>query len=177
MDLQVEAQVRTVGAGRAVDKLAGKYMTFQLAEEIYGLGVLEVREIIGLMEIARVANAPGFIRGVINLRGRGIPVIDLRIQFGMSACAATEQTVIIVVQCELAGRSLTIGLLVDRVLEVLSFQADQIEPPPDFGSASAGAFIVGVGKAGARIVFLLGIAQILSPREADAVLGAAPRPV
>jgi purine-binding chemotaxis protein CheW len=155
--------------------LPGKYMTFQLAEEVFGLQILDVREIIGLLQITRVASAPDNIRGVVNLRGRVIPVVDLRVQFGMPSCETTEQTVIIIVQCQRSGQSLTLGLLVDRVLEVQSFPADQIEPPPDFGVAQAAGFIVGVGKASAGIVFLLGTEQILSPQDASAVSSAASR--
>ncbi len=150
--------------------LAGKYMTFQLAHEVYGLEILTVREIIGLMEITRVPRTPDFIHGVINLRGRVIPVIDLRLKFGMEATAATEQTVVIVVQCRVGGRSLTMGVLVDLVLEVLSIEAGQIEPPPDLGAASIdGQFIRGVGKAGERVVFLLDIARVLSGADAAAL--------
>ena len=142
--------------------LAGKYMTFQLAQEVYGLRILSVREIIGLMEITRLPRAPEFLRGVINLRGRVIPVIDLRLKFGLPAIAATEQTVIIVVQVEVGGRPLTMGVLVDLVLEVLTIDGSQIEPPPDLGGAAVDArFILGVGKAGQHVVFLLDIAQIL----------------
>jgi len=164
------APTRTIG----VESLAGKYMTFQLAEEVYGVAILDVREIIGLMDVTRVPRAPPFVRGVINLRGRVIPVVDLRLQFGMEPCAATDQTVIIVVQCAVDGRSLTMGVLVDQVLEVLNVQAGQIEPLPDLGERSLHSqFILGVGKAGQRIVFLLDIARVLSSREAAAVADAA----
>lgn len=154
----------------ALTQLGGKYMTFQLAHEVYGLEILAVREIIGLMEITRVPRVPEFIRGVINLRGRVIPVVDLRIKFGMEPVEATEQTVIIVVQCQVGGRPLTMGVLVDLVLEVLSIDADRIEPPPDLGAASIeGQFIRGVGKAGERVIFLLDIAKVLTGADAAAL--------
>jgi len=143
-------------------QLAGKYMTFQLADEVYGLEILKVREIIGLMDITRVPRSAAFIRGVINLRGKVIPVADLRLKFGMDACQATEQTVIIVVQYAVGGRNLTMGILVDQVLEVLQIEPAQIEPAPAFGDAAAEAqFILGVGKAGERVVFLLDIGKVL----------------
>lgn len=143
-------------------QLAGKYMTFKLAEEVYGLEILKVREIIGLMDITRVPKCAEFIRGVINLRGKVIPVADLRLKFGMDACQATEQTVIIVVQCLVGGRNLTMGILVDQVLEVLSVEAGQIEPPPQLGEAAVEAsFILGVGKSGDRVIFLLDIGKVL----------------
>jgi purine-binding chemotaxis protein CheW len=147
-------------------RLAGKYMTFQLAREEYGLEILKVREIIGLLEITRVPRTREFIRGVINLRGKVIPVIDLRLKFGMERCETTDQTVIIVVQCAVDGRALTMGLLVDQVLEVLTIDADHIEPTPSLGQAALDdGFILGVGKHDKRIVFLLDIARILSNEE------------
>ena len=157
----------------ALTQLGGKYMTFQLAHEVYGLEILAVREIIGLMEITRVPRVPEFIRGVINLRGRVIPVVDLRIKFGMEPVEATEQTVIIVVQCHVGGRSLTMGLLVDLVLEVVTIEGSQIEPTPDLGSATVeGQFIRGVGKTTHGVAFLLDTARILSGQDAQHVAGA-----
>ncbi len=156
--------------GSAADlgrRLAGKYMTFQLAREEYGLEILKVREIIGLLEITRVPRTREFVRGVINLRGKVIPVIDLRLKFGMERCETTDQTVIIVVQGTVDGRLLTMGLLVDQVLEVLTIDADHIEPTPSLGQAALDdGFILGVGKHDKRIVFLLDIARILSNEEA-----------
>ena len=155
-------------------RLAGKYMTFQLAREEYGLEILKVREIIGLMEITRVPRTRDFVRGVINLRGKVIPVVDLRLKFAMPACEATDQTVIIVVQCTVDGRPLTMGLLVDQVLEVLNIDGAHIEPPPALGAASLDSeFILGVGKHEKRIVFLLDIAKVLSTDEAREVARAA----
>lgn len=150
--------------------LAGKYMTFKLAHEEYGLAILKVREIIGLMEITRVPRTPPFMRGVINLRGKVIPVIDLRLKFGMEAAEATDQTVIIVVQITLQDNDLTMGVIVDEVLEVMDIQAPQIEPPPAFGGAEVDtAFILGVGKADKRVIFLLDINRVLSDGELSQV--------
>ena len=168
--------VRVEDDAGGLTQLGGKYMTFQLAKEVYGLEILTVREIIGLMEITRVPRTPEFIRGVINLRGRVIPVVDLRIKFGMAPVEATEQTVIIVVQCQAAGRALTMGLLVDLVLEVASIEGSQIEPPPDLGSATIdGQFIRGVGKTAHGVAFLLDTARILTGHEASQVAGALAR--
>jgi len=147
----------------ALAHLAGKYMTFKLAEENYGLEILKVREIIGLMEITRVPRTQPFVRGVINLRGKVIPVVDLRLKFGMPGAEATDQTVIIVVQCQVQDRLLTMGLLVDQVLEVLSIDAGSIEATPSLGDASVDtSFILGVGKTGDRVVFLLDIGKVLA---------------
>ena len=157
------------GAADLAAQLAGKYMTFKLANEVYGLEILKVREIIGLMDITRVPRSAEFIRGVINLRGKVIPVADLRLKFGMEACQATEQTVIIVVQCAVGGRNLTMGLLVDQVLEVLSIEGAQIEPPPSLGEAAVEAqYVLGVGKAGDRVIFLLDIGKVLGGDGASA---------
>jgi purine-binding chemotaxis protein CheW len=154
--------------------LAGKYMTFKLADEEYGLEILKVREIIGLMPINRIPRAPQFIRGIINLRGRVIPVLDLRQQFGMSAFEATEQSVIIVVQYGQDEGSLTMGILVDQVLEVLSIEGRQIEPPPSLAAnARDGQFILGVGKAADRVIFLLDVRRVLSEADARALADSA----
>lgn len=156
----------TTQSGTVSEQLAGKYMTFKLAEEEYGLEILKVREIIGLMDITRVPCAEGFVSGVINLRGKVIPVIDLRLKFHMAGCQPTEQTVIIVVQYFLHGQSRTMGLLVDQVLEVLSIEASNIEPPPEFGGDSLQErFVLGVGKACKRVIFLLDIGRVLSVEE------------
>jgi purine-binding chemotaxis protein CheW len=142
--------------------LAGKYMTFKLADEEYGLEILKVREIIGLMDITRVPRAPACVRGVINLRGKVIPVVDLRQKFGMPACEPTDQTVIIVVQYAWDDRLITMGILVDQVLEVRSIDGAHIEPPPTLGESAIDAqCILGVGKADRRVIFLLEIGRVL----------------
>lgn len=145
---------------------AGKYMTFKLANEEYGLEILKVREIIRLMEITRVPRTAEFMRGVINLRGKVIPVVDLRLKLGMERTAATDQTVIIVVQYSAGAQEITMGILVDEVLEVLSIAAESIEPTPNFGATVVDTeFILGVGKAEKRVIFLLDIGKVLSTQE------------
>ncbi len=161
---------RHPGAAQATGDIhpsvAGKFMTFKLANEEYGLEILKVREIIGLMDITRVPRTKEFIRGVINLRGKVIPVVDLRLKFGMDKAEATEQTVIIVVQYAQGSQDFTMGILVDEVLEVLSIGREQIEAPPDFGAAGLESdFILGVGKADKRVIFLLDIGKVLSVSE------------
>jgi purine-binding chemotaxis protein CheW len=161
-------------AAHDVAALAGKYMTFKLADEEYGLQILKVREIIGLMDITRVPRTPEHVRGVINLRGKVIPVVDLRQKFGMPPCEATDQTVIIVVQYASGERTLTMGILVDQVLEVRQIQADAIEPPPpSLGDATIdSACILGVGKTDKRVVFLLDIGRALGASADCAVASA-----
>jgi purine-binding chemotaxis protein CheW len=161
---QTQTNAGRVGAkgASARTEVAGKYMTFKLATEEYGVEILHVREIIGLMDITRVPRTADYVRGVINLRGKVIPVVDLRLKFGMERIEPTEQTVIIVVQHQLGDQSVTTGLLVDEVLEVLNVENGMMEPPPIFGGdAGDGAFLVGVGKVGPRMVFLLDIERVL----------------
>ncbi len=156
------------------ERLAGKYMTFKLADEEYGLEILKVREIIGLMEITRVPKTKAFIRGVINLRGRVIPVIDVRRKFNMAETQPTDQTVIIVVQVGVGGNELTMGILVDEVLEVLNIAQEQIEPPPDLGSGAFDTdFILGVGKTEGGVIFLLDIARVLDADDSEQLQQAA----
>lgn len=147
----------------------GKYMTFKLAAEEYGLEILKVRELIGLLEITRVPRAPEFIRGLINLRGKVIPVVDLRVKFGMQTVELTSQNVIIVVQIGSSNTGLTMGILVDEVLEVRAIGEQDIEPPPNFHSQAVAGFIQGVGKADKRIIFLLDIDRVLTGAEATRV--------
>ena len=159
---------RAAAMGR---QLGGKYMIFKLANEEYGLELLKVRDVIGLMDITRVPKTQDFIRGVINLRGKVIPVVDLRVKFGMNKTELTEQTVNIVVQFLLDERELNMGILVDEVLEVLDISAENIEPPPDFGAGSTDTdFILGVGKHEKRVIFLLDIGKVLSANETRSLM-------
>jgi len=163
----MDQQAEEIRAG-IDNSLAGKYMTFKLASEEYGAEILTVREIIGMLAITRVPRTPEYIRGVINLRGKVIPVIDLSIKFGMLPTEETETTVIIVVQ--LAGRSndsdLTMGIIVNEVLEVLDIPAKNIAPPPAFGTGAVNTdFILGIGKAEKRVIFLLDIGKVLTQKE------------
>ena len=160
-------------AGELPQQLTGKYMTFKLADEVYGFEILKVRELIGLMPITRIPRTPDHVRGIINLRGKVIPVLDLRLEFGMARTEPTEQTVIIVVQCSVQAGELTMGILVDQVLEVLSIEAGQIEPTPAFGAgAPATDFILGVGKTAHHVVLLLDIGRVLTEADARALTAA-----
>jgi purine-binding chemotaxis protein CheW len=159
-----EQQLQTKEAGLAA--LAGKYMTFKISAEVYGLKILKVRELIGLMEITRVPGTDTCLRGVINLRGKVIPVVDLRLKFGLGATEPTDQTVIIVVQHTTNTIDLTMGVLVDEVLEVVDISGDRIETPPSVGTDLFGNdFLLGVGRVDKRVVFLLDIDRVLSPGE------------
>lgn len=140
----------------------GKYLTFSLGNEEYGLEILKVREIIGYMNITAVPRTPNFVKGVINLRGQVIPVIDLRLRFGMEPADITDQTCIIVAEVNQNGRAFNAGLIVDRVQEVLDIDKEEIEEPSNLGSTVQTDFILGIGKVGNTINILLDIDQILS---------------
>ncbi len=144
---------------------AGKYLTFALGKEEYGLEILKVREIIGYMDITAVPRTPGYVKGVINLRGQVISVIDLRAKFSMESVARTDQTCIIVVDIQQNGRRLNTGIVVDRVSEVLSISADKIEEPPAFDSSVQIDFILGMGKIGDSVKILLDIDKVLNTAE------------
>jgi len=146
-------------------KNGGKYLTFALGKEEYGLEILKVREIIGIMDITFVPNTPAHIRGVINLRGQVICVVDLRNRFAMESVPRTEHTCIIVVEIQGDGRRVSMGIIVDRVSEVLSIPSQQIEDPPDFGVRLDTSFILGMGKVGQSVKILLDIDKVLSAEQ------------
>ena len=143
----------------------GKYLTFALGREEYGLEILKVREIIGYMDVTAVPRTPAYVKGVINLRGQVISVIDLRRKFAMEDVARTEQTCIVVVEIAQAGRKLSIGIVVDRVSEVLNIAAETIEDAPAFGTAVDTDFILGMGKIGDAVKILLDIDRVLTATE------------
>jgi purine-binding chemotaxis protein CheW len=147
---------------------AGKYLTFKLGVEEYGLEILKVQEIIKMMDITHVPRTPAFVRGVINLRGKVIPVVDLRLKFGMESRETTDKTCVIVVQVAhggAGGGSMTMGTIVDEVSEVLDIAGEQIEPAPEFGTAVNTDFILGMGKVAKKVVMLLDIDKVLSSGE------------
>ncbi len=140
----------------------GKYLTFALGREGYGIQILKVREIIGYMDITGVPRTPGHVKGVVNLRGQVISVIDLRLKFDMEEAKRTEETCIIVVETACRGRKISIGLIVDRVSEVLNIAEDSIEDAPSFGMALDTQVILGMGKIGASVKILLDIDKVLA---------------
>lgn len=153
---------------------AGKFLSFILGDEEYGLEILKVQEINGMMGITRVPRTPDYVRGVINLRGRVIPIVSLRKKFKMASVPDTEKTCIIVVQVRYVDREITMGIIVDEVSEVLNIGDGQIEPPPSFGGGMEEAdFITGMGKLENKVVILLDIDRVMSGTEMDAVMQAA----
>ena len=170
MDQSTEsAQVETANAAvqSAALQKEGKYLTFALANEEYGLEILKVREIIGYMEITNVPQTPMFVKGVINLRGQVIPVVDLRLKFGMEEAEVTEQTCIIVVEIAQGDRAFQTGIVVDHVQEVLDIAEAQIEEAPQFGSTVETDFISGMGKIGEDVKILLDIDKVLGGEDLD----------
>lgn len=143
--------------------LAGKYLTFRLADEEYGLQILKVREIIGMMSITPVPRTPRYIRGVLNLRGKVIPVVDLRCKFGMEATEDTEETCIIVAEVVVEEEKVQMGILVDTVSEVLDIPEKDIEEAPDFGLGINADFIRGMAKSDgdSDVKILLNIERVL----------------
>jgi len=142
---------------------AGKYLTFSLAGEEYGIGILKVKEIIGLMPITSIPRSPHFVKGVINLRGKVIPVTDLRLRFGLPESDSSEKTCIIVVEVQNGVGQIQTGIIVDSVSEVLNVKAEEIEQTPSFGDDQETDYILGMAKMEGGVKSLLDIDRIMSP--------------
>lgn len=147
------------------DARAGKYLTFQLGREEFGIRVLKVREIMGLLEITAVPQTPAHVRGVINLRGKVVPVIDLRVKFGMTAGEYTQRTCIIVTQVQMDSGPALMGIIVDGVSEVVNLAAGDIEDTPDFGEEVGRRYLLGMAKSKGKVKILLDIDKVLTLEE------------
>jgi purine-binding chemotaxis protein CheW len=161
----MSAATAVTGAVRLAAQRGGKYLTFALGKEEYGLEILKVREIIGWMDITALPRTPSYVKGVVNLRGQVIVVVDLRSRFGMEPAPRTDQTCIIVVEISHENRKLSTGIIVDRVSEVLEIAGEKIEDPPTFGASIATDFILGMGKIGESVKILLDIDRVLTSDE------------
>ncbi len=148
---------------------AGQYLTFALGKEEYGIEILKVQEIIGMMPVTRVPQTPGFVRGAINLRGKAIPVMELRTRFALESKQDTERTCIIVIEIAWNNRRNTVGFLVDEVREVTEITEEQLEPTPGMGNAIDDAFIMAVAKVGGKVVKLLDADRILEGTDLSSV--------
>ncbi len=144
---------------------AGKYLIFHLGDEEFGTEVLKVREIMGMQDITQVPRTPAFVRGVINLRGKVIPVVDLRLKFGLPPADYTQRTCIIVIRTQQGEDDLMIGMIVDGVADVLTLAEADIEDTPDFGTGCAAAYLKGMAKIKGKVKILLDIDQVLSTSE------------
>ncbi len=157
-----EKNVAAKAGEGGLSTLAGKYLTFKLDVEEFGLEILKVQEIIKMMDITRVPRTPAFVRGVINLRGKVIPVVDLRLKFEMDRREGTDKTCIIVVTVRRGSGAVVMGIIVDEVSEVLDVAGSSIEPAPEFGGVVDTSFILGMGKIGERVVTLMDVDKVLS---------------
>ncbi len=152
-------------AVKAMAEKEGKYLTFTLADEEYGISILKIKEIIGMMPITSVPQTPDYVKGVINLRGKVIPVVDLRGRFGMEEIDYTERTCIIVVEIQGESGMIMIGIVVDSVSEVLNIKGEDIEPTPTFGARLNTDYILGMAKMEGGVKILLDIDRVLGSEE------------
>lgn len=157
---EIVSQVRKSGTNRE-----GKYLTFSLAGEEYGIGILKVKEIIGMMPITHVPQTPEYVKGVVNLRGKVIPVVDLRLKFGIDPIDYSERTCIIVVEISSSQKTISMGIVVDSVSEVLNIKSGDIEDTPSFGTQLKTEFILGMAKTGSSVKILLDIDLVLADEE------------
>ncbi len=153
-------------AVKAITIKTGKYLTFTLENEEYGIGILKVKEIIGMMPITSVPRTPEFVKGVINLRGKVIPVLDLRLKFDMGEIPYTDRTCIIVVEIDSDSATVLIGIVVDAVSEVLNIKESDIEDTPTFGTSLNTEYILGMAKMEGGVKILLDIDKVLNQQEA-----------
>lgn len=145
--------------------LTGKYLTFRLAEEDYGIPLLQVKEIIGMMPVTAVPQTPDYVKGVINLRGQVIPVSDLRLRFGIEAIDYNDRTCIIVVDIQGTETTTRMGVIVDAVSEVLNVREEEIEPAPSFGAQVSTDYILGMANMDETVKILLDIDRVFDPQE------------
>lgn len=147
----------------------GKYLIFHLNKEEYGVEILKVQEIIGMMNVTAVPNMPEFIKGIINLRGKIIPVVDLRLKFNMDEKPYTEITCIIIIQVKQGENTKTLGIIVDEVSEVEDIMDSKIESTPNFGNNVTTDYIMGIGKVRERVVMLLNIDKVFTQQETESI--------
>jgi len=159
-------------AGRPTRR-GGKYLTFCLACEEYGIEIYKVKEIIGMMTVTTIPQTPGYVKGVVNLRGKIIPVIDMRLKFGMVSQACTEKTCIIVVEIGRDTGKNQMGIIVDSVSEVLNIKQGEITAMPDFGNSMDVDYILGLAETDGGVKLLLDIDYVLSERDFQDIFKAA----
>jgi purine-binding chemotaxis protein CheW len=143
----------------------GQYLSFRLEEEIFALDISNVREVLDYTKITRIPQAPEFMLGVVNLRGGVVPVVDMRLKFGMTRTEKTLNTCIIIVEVELDGQVTVLGALADSVQEVMEIDPDHIEPPPRIGTRMKNKFIKGMGKRDDQFIIILDIDKVFSADE------------
>jgi purine-binding chemotaxis protein CheW len=161
-----ETQITDQAVGMAAAR-EGKHLTFSLCGEEYGIGILKIKEIIGMMRITPIPQTPAFVKGVINLRGKVIPVIDLRLRFGMGSIEYDDRTCIIVVEINTDSGKIHTGIVVDSVSEVLNIKSSDIEDTPTFGTKLDTDYILGMAKMGGGVKILLDIDRVLTAEEIE----------
>jgi purine-binding chemotaxis protein CheW len=147
------------------DAQKGKYLTFRVGNEDFGIAIEHVTEIVGIQRITTVPDLPGFVRGVINLRGRVIPVVDVRVRFRLETRPYDDRTCVVVVKLN----DLDVGLIVDTVNEVLAIPTDQVMPPPKVRQSLTSRFVVGIGRVGESVLILLDVGKLLLDEELNAI--------
>lgn len=167
----LSAPAQSSPATQKLDQRAGKYLTFGLGNEEFAIQVRRVREIMGIQEITAVPGTPAHVKGVLNLRGKVIPVVDLRLKFELPEIEYTERTCIIVAQIENQNGKLMIGIIVDGVSEVLTFEAADIEDTPDFGNGVETPYILGMAKIKNKVKILLDISRVFTVQELQCLGG------
>jgi len=148
-----------------------QYLTFMLGGETFAIGILSIKEIIEYGQLTEVPRMPEFIRGVINLRGAVVPVIDLGARFGKQPASVSRRTCVVIIEVQFEGEQQVVGVMVDAVNEVLDIPADQIEPAPTFGANIRADFIQGMGKVEGKFVILLNVDHVLSLDEMSTLAG------
>jgi purine-binding chemotaxis protein CheW len=160
-DIQQKAAAAPRHDARQADDVGQEFLIFTLGDEEYGIDILKVQEIRGYDGVTRIANAPEFIKGVINLRGIIVPIVDMRLKFKLGRVVYDHQTVVIILNIE----QRVVGMVVDGVSDVLTLGAEQIKPPPEFGSALTTEYLTGLGSLDGRLLILMDIAKLMSSRE------------
>ena len=168
---QLVQQSRTVAVAVKVDEAPSQYLTFSLGGEMFAVGILNVKEIIEYGNLTEIPMMPAFIRGVINLRGSVVPVIDLSARFGGKSTELSRRTCIVIVEVADEEPRHDIGIMVDAVSEVLDIPGSEIEPPPTFGARIRADFIFGMGKVNGKFVIILNINKVLSVEEIAQLTG------
>ncbi len=162
---------KNLPAGEAGTGEAQQYLTFTLGGEMFAIEILNIKEIIEYGSLTTVPMMPEFVRGVINLRGRVVPVIDLSVRFGRQAAETTKRTCNVIIEVQAEGETIDIGIVVDAVSEVLEIPASEIEPAPSFGAKIRADFISGMGKVNGKFVIILGLDKVLSVGEMALLAG------
>lgn len=165
------AKVDRILPAEAAQQELQQYLTFMLSGEIFAIGILHIKEIIEYGQLTEVPRMPEFIRGVINLRGAVVPVIDLGARFGKPSAAISRRTCVVIIEVEHEGEQQVVGVMVDAVNEVLDIPADQVEPAPNFGANIRSDFIRGMGKVDGKFVIILNVDHVLSLNEMSTLAG------